>query len=93
MDALPSVVEAVQGRVPVLLDSGIRSGADAFRALALGATAVGLGRPYVWGLAVAGEDGVREVLRNFRGDFDLTLGLSGYASVAELTPDAVTRAT
>jgi lactate 2-monooxygenase len=91
MDALPSVVEAVHGRVPVLLDSGIRSGADAFRALALGATAVGLGRPYVWGLAVAGEDGVREVLRNFRGDFDLTLGLSGYASVADLTPDAVTR--
>ena len=77
----PSVVEAVQGRVPILLDSGIRSGADAFRALALGATAVGLGRPYVWGLAVAGEDGVREVLRNFRGDFDLTLGLSGHASV------------
>jgi isopentenyl diphosphate isomerase/L-lactate dehydrogenase-like FMN-dependent dehydrogenase len=91
MDALPSVVEAVHGRVPVLLDSGIRSGADAFRALALGATAVGLGRPYVWGLAVAGEDGVREVLRNFRGDFDLTLGLSGYASVADLTPDAVMR--
>jgi isopentenyl diphosphate isomerase/L-lactate dehydrogenase-like FMN-dependent dehydrogenase len=91
MDALPSVVEAVQGRVPILLDSGIRSGADAFRALALGATAVGLGRPYVWGLAIAGEDGVREVLRNFRGDFDLTLGLSGYASASEVTPDAVTR--
>jgi lactate 2-monooxygenase len=92
MDALPSVVEAVQRRVPVLLDSGVRSGADAFRALAVGAAAVGLGRPYVWGLAAAGEDGVREVLRNFRGDFDLTLGLSGYASVADLTPDAVTRA-
>jgi len=91
MDALPSVVEAVNGRVPILLDSGIRSGADALRALALGATAVGLGRPYVWGLAVAGEDGVREVLRNFRGDFDLTLGLSGYASVSELSPDALTR--
>src|SRR5262245_11309179 len=74
MDALPSVVDAVGGRVPIVLDSGVRSGADAFRALALGATAVGLGRPYVWGLAVGGEDGVREVLRNFRGDFDLTLG-------------------
>jgi isopentenyl diphosphate isomerase/L-lactate dehydrogenase-like FMN-dependent dehydrogenase len=91
MDALPSVVEAVGGRVPIVLDSGVRSGADAFRALALGATAVGLGRPYVWGLAVGGEDGVREVLRNFRGDFDLTLGLSGYASVSELTPDSLTR--
>jgi isopentenyl diphosphate isomerase/L-lactate dehydrogenase-like FMN-dependent dehydrogenase len=92
MDALPSVVDAVAGRVPIVLDSGVRSGADALRALALGATAVGLGRPYVWGLAVGGEDGVREVLRNFRGDFDLTLGLSGHASVSELTPDAVTRA-
>jgi isopentenyl diphosphate isomerase/L-lactate dehydrogenase-like FMN-dependent dehydrogenase len=92
MDALPLVVDAVAGRVPIVLDSGVRSGADALRALALGATAVGLGRPYVWGLAVGGEDGVREVLRNFRGDFDLTLGLSGHASVSGLTPDAVTRA-
>jgi isopentenyl diphosphate isomerase/L-lactate dehydrogenase-like FMN-dependent dehydrogenase len=92
MDALPSVVEAVGGRVPIVLDSGVRSGADALRALALGATAVGLGRPYAWGLAVGGEDGVREVLRNFRGDFDLTLGLSGHASASELTRDALTRA-
>ena len=91
MDALPSVVEAVRGRVPVLLDSGVRSGADVLRALALGATAVGLGRPYVWGLAAGGEDGVREVLRNFRADFDLTLGLAGCASIAELTPDVLTR--
>jgi isopentenyl diphosphate isomerase/L-lactate dehydrogenase-like FMN-dependent dehydrogenase len=91
MDALPAVVEAVAGRVPVVLDSGVRSGADVFRALALGATAVGLGRPYVWGLAVGGEDGVREVLRNFRADFDLTLGLSGYSSVAQLGLDALTR--
>ncbi len=92
MDALPSVVAAVGGRVPILLDSGVRSGADALRAIALGATAVGLGRPYVWGLAVGGEDGVREVLRNFRADFDLTLGLSGYASIADLAPDSLTRA-
>jgi lactate 2-monooxygenase len=91
MDALPSVVEAVRGRVPVLLDSGVRSGADALRALALGATAVGIGRPYVWGLAVGGEEGVRETIRNFRADFDLTLGLAGYASIAELGPDAVVR--
>jgi lactate 2-monooxygenase len=92
LDALPSIVEAVAGRVPVLLDSGVRSGADAVRALALGATAVGLGRPYVWGLAVAGEDGVRETIRNLRADFDLTLGLSGCASVRELGPETVTRA-
>ena len=91
MDALPSIVESVRGRVPVLLDSGVRSGADVLRALALGATAVGLGRPYVWGLAAAGEDGVREVLRNVRADFDLTLGLAGCASIADLTPDSLTR--
>ena len=63
MDALPGVVDAVAGRIPVLLDSGVRSGADVFRALALGASAVGLGRPYVWGLAAGGEAGVREVIR------------------------------
>jgi lactate 2-monooxygenase len=92
MDALPAVVETVAGRVPVLLDSGVRSGADVFRALALGAAAVGLGRPYVWGLAAGGEAGVREVIRNLRADFDLTLGLSGCASVSEIGPDSVTRA-
>jgi lactate 2-monooxygenase len=92
MDALPAIVDAVAGRVPVLLDSGVRSGADVFRALALGATAVGLGRPYVWGLAAGGEQGVREVIRNFRADFDLTLGLAGCASVADVSPDSVTRA-
>jgi lactate 2-monooxygenase len=92
MDALPGIVEAVRGRVPVLLDSGVRSGADALRALALGATAVGIGRPYVWGLAVGGEEGVRETIRNFQADFDLTLGLAGCASVSELGPDALVRA-
>ena len=92
MDALPGIVEVVAGRVPVLLDSGVRSGADVFRALALGASAVGLGRPYVWGLAVSGEAGVREVIRNLRADFDLTLGLSGVASVRDLGRDNVTRA-
>jgi lactate 2-monooxygenase len=92
MDALPGIVDAVAGRVPVLLDSGVRSGADVFRALALGATAVGLGRPYVWGLAAGGEAGVREVIRNLRADFDLTLGLAGVASVRDLSHDNVTRA-
>jgi lactate 2-monooxygenase len=91
MDALPGVVDAVAGRVPVLLDSGIRSGADVFRALALGASAVGLGRPYAWGLAVGGEEGVREVIRNLRADFDLTMGLAGVAAVREIGPDNVVR--
>ena len=89
MDVLPGIVEAVDGRVPVLLDSGVRSGADVFRALALGAAAVGLGRPYVWGLAAGGEEGVREVIRNLRGDFDLTMGLAGCAAVGDIGRDAV----
>ena len=63
-----------------------------FRALALGASAVGLGRPYVWGLAVAGEEGVREVIRNLRADFDLTMGLAGVSSVRDIGRDNVTRA-
>ena len=70
--------------MPVLLDSGIRGGADIFKALALGARAVLLGRPYVHGLAVAGEAGVREVIRNFMADFDLTMGLAGCREVAEI---------
>jgi lactate 2-monooxygenase len=89
IDALPGVVEAVGGRVPVILDSGVRGGADAFKALALGATAVGIGRPYVYGLAIAGETGVREVLRNFRADFDLTMGLAGCRSIGEIDRGAL----
>jgi lactate 2-monooxygenase len=91
LDALPAVVEAVGGRAPVLLDSGVRGGADVFKALALGARAVLIGRPYAYGLALAGEQGVREVIRNFAADFDLTLGLSGYRSIAEIDPEALTR--
>jgi lactate 2-monooxygenase len=88
-DALPGVVEAVKGRIPVLLDGGVRGGADAFKALALGASAVLLGRPYAYGLAIAGEDGVREVLENFIADFDLTMALAGRRSVDEVGPEAL----
>ncbi|PWT79079.1 MAG: alpha-hydroxy-acid oxidizing enzyme [Chloroflexi bacterium] len=84
LDCLPQIVKTVDRRVPVLVDSGIRSGADAFKAIALGAQAVLLGRPYIWGLAVAGEPGVRDVLLNFLADLDLTLALSGYASFADV---------
>jgi lactate 2-monooxygenase len=89
LDALPGVVEAVGGRIPVLFDSGVRGGTDAFKALALGAKAVLLGRPYVHGLALDGEAGVREVIRNLVADFDLTMALSGYRSVSELGPQSL----
>ena len=92
LDALPGVLEAVDGRAPVLLDSGVRGGADAFKALALGATAVLLGRPYVYGLALAGEAGVREVIQNVIGELDLTLGLAGGSATADLDPSALVRA-
>ncbi len=89
LDALPAVVEAIAGRVPVLFDSGIRRGADVFKALALGAKAILLGRPYCYGLAINGEDGVRDVLRNLLADFDLTLGLAGCASMEQVTRECL----
>jgi len=84
LDALPAVAEAVNGKIPVLLDSGVRSGADVFKALALGATAVCLGRPYVYGLAIAGQRGVEEVIANVLAEFDLTLGLAGCRNLSEV---------
>lgn len=86
LDALPGVVAAVGGRIPVLLDSGIRGGADAFKALALGAQAVLVGRPYVYGLALAGDVGVRTVLQNLSAELDLTMGLAGCRSISEIGP-------
>ncbi len=90
LDALPEVVAAVEGRCEVLFDSGIRSGADALKALALGARAVLLGRPYIWGLALGGASGVVEVLRAFLADLDLALALTGHAAVDELDAGALT---
>ena len=85
--ALPAVAAEVAGRVPVLFDSGIRGGADIFKALALGARAVLVGRPYVYGLAIDGEAGVSAVLRNMLAELDLTMGLSGCRSVSDITPE------
>lgn len=87
LDALPGVVAAVDGGVPVLFDSGIRHGADVFKALALGARACMIGRPYALGLGVAGEAGVRDALLNLLAEFDLTMALSGCASTAEIDMD------
>jgi len=89
LDALPAVAEAVNGKIPVLFDSGVRGGADVFKALALGANAVCLGRPYVYGLALAGQRGVEEVIGNVLAEFDLTLGLAGCARVREVTRDLI----
>ncbi|MGH3902683.1 MAG: alpha-hydroxy-acid oxidizing protein [Pseudonocardiaceae bacterium] len=91
LDCLSDVVAVVGERAPVLLDSGIRCGADVVTALALGARAVLLGRPWVYGLALAGGRGVEHVLRGILGDLDLTLALAGYARPGELAAPAVVR--
>jgi len=88
LDDLPDVVTAA-GSTPVLFDSGVRSGADVFKALALGARAVLLGRPYVYGLALAGEAGVREVISNVVAEFDLTMALAGVRSTKEIGTDCL----
>jgi L-lactate dehydrogenase (cytochrome) len=90
LDALPVVRDVVDDQFPVLFDSGIRTGADVFKAIALGASAVCLGRPYVWGLALDGQAGVEQVLRCLLAEFDLTLALSGYTEVAQVSSDALT---
>jgi lactate 2-monooxygenase len=91
IDALPEIVNAVHDKIPVLIDSGIRGGGDVFKALALGATAVCIGRPYAYGLALAGERGVYDVLNNFMADFELTMALAGCKNVAEINPDMVAK--
>ena len=84
VEVLPDIVKEVNGEVPVLMDSGIRSGSDIFKAIALGADAVLLGRPYTYALAIAGEQGVQELIQNYRADFELTMALSGCRSVDEV---------
>ncbi|WP_409345329.1 alpha-hydroxy-acid oxidizing protein [Paenibacillus sp. MBLB4367] len=87
LDMLPLVAAAVKGAVPVLFDSGLRHGADMFKALSLGADFLLLGRPYVYGLSLAGEKGVRHVLENMIADFDLTMGIAGHRDVQSLSRD------
>lgn len=84
IDCLPEVVQAVAGRVPVLLDGGIRRGTDVFKALALGATAVGVGRPYLWGLAAFGQKGVEAVLVLLQKELELTMRQMGTTTLAAI---------
>jgi lactate 2-monooxygenase len=90
LDLLPGVAEAA-GELPVLFDSGVRSGTDVIKALALGATAVGIGRPYTYALAHGGVDGLVHFLRSVLAEADLLMAVDGYRSIAELTPDALRR--
>jgi isopentenyl diphosphate isomerase/L-lactate dehydrogenase-like FMN-dependent dehydrogenase len=88
---LPRIADAVGGKVPVLFGSGVRTGTDVYRALALGAEAVLIGRPYVHGLALGGEAGVRHMLRTLLAELDITLAIAGVASYRELDPSALVR--
>jgi L-lactate dehydrogenase (cytochrome)/lactate 2-monooxygenase len=87
LDALPGIVEEVDGRVPVLFDSGIRSGADVFKALALGADACLVGRPWVYGLALGGAAGARAVMEHVWAELDLTMALAGVSTVDQVSRD------
>ncbi|MHA6259129.1 alpha-hydroxy-acid oxidizing protein [Sporosarcina sp. CAU 1771] len=84
LDALPDIVEVIDGRIPVLLDSGIRTGTDIIKALALGADAVLLGRPYIYGLTIDGQKGVEKVISDLLHDLDVSMALTGKRSVQEL---------
>ncbi len=85
--ALPHVADAVQGRIPVLVDGGVRRGSDVVKALALGARAVLIGRPFLWGLAVGGQGGVEQVIRHLREELERTLALIGARTIAEVDRD------
>ena len=84
LDALPAVLDAVKGQIPVLLDSGVYRGIDALKALALGATAVAIGRPYIYGLAYDGQDGVRQIMTNIYEEFKVSMGLAGTKNMQEV---------
>src|SRR5688572_9860318 len=87
IDALPGIVAAVEGRIPILIDGGIRRGSDVVKALAMGAAACLVGRPQLWGLAVAGEAGVAHMLNIYRQEIDRVMGLCGVTSIAAINQD------
>ena len=91
IDCLPEVVQAVNGRIPVIVDGGVRRGTDVFKALALGATAVGIGRPYLWGLAAFGQPGVERVLDILRRELSLIMGQCGTPSLKDISATSIVR--
>ena len=91
IDALPKIADAVGGKVPILFGSGVRTGTDVYRALALGADAVVIGRPYVHGLALGGEAGVTHMLRTLLAELDITLGIAGVGNRRDLDRSALVR--
>lgn len=92
IECLPEVIDAVHGRIPVLVDGGFRRGTDVFKALAMGATAVGIGRPYLWGLGAFGQPGVEKVIDLLRAELTLTMRQCGTRSVRDITRNYVVRA-
>ena len=91
IECLPEVLDGAAGRIPVMVDGGIRRGSDVVKALAYGARAVGIGRPYIWGLSAFGQPGVERVIEILNGEFALTMKQCGARSLAEITPALVTR--
>jgi isopentenyl diphosphate isomerase/L-lactate dehydrogenase-like FMN-dependent dehydrogenase len=89
--SLPEVVAGIRGRMPIVLDGGIRRGTDIFKALALGATATGIGRPYIWGLASFGQEGVETVLTILRRELELVMRQAGTVSVKTIGPASIVR--
>ena len=89
IEALPGIVEAADGKIEVLIDGGIRRGTDIVKAIALGAKAVGVGRPIIWGLAVDGEQGAKRILDILRRDFELAMRLCGCTSIEEINKGLV----
>jgi 4-hydroxymandelate oxidase len=89
IDVLPAIAAAVAGRVPVLLDGGVRRGLDVLKALALGASAVQVGRPVLWGLATGGQAGVEQALGFLRQELDLAMALAGCPDIKSITKDLV----
>lgn len=89
IDALPEVVDAVGGRMPVIVDGGFRRGTDIFKGIARGATAVAIGRPYLWGLGAFGQEGVERVLEILTDELRITMGAAGTPSLADIGPGSI----